>query len=362
MLNISKIGGKHLKFLMFLLFSTYQFSCAQQQNKDEIKIGAYYFNGWTGKTNHITTELVSTFNNRKPVWGWYTGSPKIMQREINLAAQAGISFFSFCWYYTNSDSLRYKKHPLNSGVGLFLNSQNCRKLEFNLLVANHEGAEIPASHWNYVTKEWLSFMKKSNYLKVQGKPIITIFSLKSLLKNFGSTKEVKLALERARNLAKHSDLSGITFAICINNYEEIQLAKECGFDILTGYNYHFAGFNESKVIPIDSLLTASTKIWDRFSSANIPYIPAVTLNWDPRPWGTISNKSSTSPRYEGFSENSVFNSVKTVKTWLRKNALKTSEEKIAVIYAWNEYGEGAWLTPDYNNRKLEYLKRALQNN
>src|SRR4051812_33911811 len=70
--------------------------------KDNIKMGAYYFDGWTGKTFHISPALDS-FPERKPVWGWVTSTPSAITEQIDLAADAGISFFNFCWYYNKAD-------------------------------------------------------------------------------------------------------------------------------------------------------------------------------------------------------------------------------------------------------------------
>lgn len=338
-------------------------SYAQDNQNTDIQIGAYYFGGWTGKTNHITNSLLHEFPNRKPKWGWYASNPSIMAQEIDYAANAGIAFFSFCWYYVNSDSSRYKSHPLNSALDFFIKAPNSKRMKFNLLVANHEGTEVGPKDWNFVTDEWLNIFNNDNYLHVGDKPLITIFSIKHLVDRFGSTIRVKEALQIARKKAIRQGFKGINFAICLNdNAVDIKYAKECGFDIFTGYNYHYSGFNSKQVIPIDSLLNSSIKVWDRLARINSPYIPAITLNWDPRPWAAFNKKIMDSPRYSGFSERSIYDAIIAVKSWLKANEVITVKEKIAMVYAWNEYGEGAWLTPTKNNNKLIYLKKALKSN
>jgi hypothetical protein len=52
-----------------------------QQPKPRATVGAYYFDGWSGQTNHITELLKNEFAARKPVWGWKV--------EITRAAGAG---------------------------------------------------------------------------------------------------------------------------------------------------------------------------------------------------------------------------------------------------------------------------------
>ena len=63
-------------------------------------VGAYYFDGWSGQTdNHLTKLLQTEFVNRKPVWGWKDNTVEIMQQQIDYAADHGIAFWAFDWYY-----------------------------------------------------------------------------------------------------------------------------------------------------------------------------------------------------------------------------------------------------------------------
>jgi hypothetical protein len=331
--------------------------------QNNIKIGAYYFDGWTGLTPHITEDLKLNFPERKPKWGWITSTPSIMKAQIDEASKYGISFFSFCWYYVRFDSTNVKKQPLNQALSLFLIAPNRRKLDFNFLVANHEGSRIGPRDWEFVTSLWISYFKAPEYLTVNGKPLLTIFDFKDLIVEFGSPNSVKVALERLRLKAKLKGLAGVNIAACVSgDASEAKLAKECGFDILTSYNNHNSGFTSKlPTVPIDSLTAATVKVWNTFKSQNLPYIPSITLNWDVRPWGKINKANVASARYVGFSSKSVFSQVSAVKDWVRRNPSIVTTEHIAVVYAWNEYGEGAWLTPSMNNKNnyLKSLKQAL---
>ena len=88
----------------------------------------------------------------------------------------------------------------------------------------------------------------------------------------------------------------------------------------------------------------------------------VTLNWDPGPWGSLNKSYHTSQRYKGFSSVSVEKDVQMAKKWLAQNPEKTSKEKIALLYAWNEYGEEAWLTPSITakDNPLNCIKKGLK--
>src|SRR5208283_1121446 len=52
----------------------------------KVRAGAYYFDGWTGKSNHLTPRLRDEFFDREPVWGWRDDSLPVVERQIDCAA------------------------------------------------------------------------------------------------------------------------------------------------------------------------------------------------------------------------------------------------------------------------------------
>jgi hypothetical protein len=46
-------------------------------------LGTYYFNRWSGKTNHVTELLATKYVDRKPIWGWKCDTVEIMQQQID---------------------------------------------------------------------------------------------------------------------------------------------------------------------------------------------------------------------------------------------------------------------------------------
>lgn len=66
-------------------------------------IGAYYFDGWSGKNNsqelwaqeaptHLTEKLYNDYNERQPIWGWRNDDLAIMERQIDIASQMALLF------------------------------------------------------------------------------------------------------------------------------------------------------------------------------------------------------------------------------------------------------------------------------
>lgn len=325
-------------------------------------VGAYYFDGWTKLNNnaHLTNSLMNDFKERKPIWGWVTSTQSVIDAQINCAADAGLSFFSFCWYYNSKINI----NTSNNALLLYNQSLNKHKLKFCLMVANHKPYEIGPKDWAAVTTEWIKQFKLANYLKVDNKPLLIFFSVKSLVDNFGSENEVKKAFDNLRILAVKAGLKGVSIAACLGpGRQETSVAENCGFNLLTGYNYYPIGLSkDKKTANIETLAPAEKEIWDKFKNvSNLKYIPLVTLNYDPRPWLNQPKQVNDISHYTGFGPKSVYNSITNCINWINKNPNNITKEKIAILYAWNEYGEGAWLTPSgaWGNQLLNGVKSAI---
>lgn len=340
------------------------FCSLDTMGQNALRLGAYYFDGWTGKTPHVSAKLKSDYPERTPVWGWKTSTPEVIKQQIDIASAAGIDFFTFCWYFNpNTKGREVARDAKNNALSLYLNAPNKRKLHFSLLVANHGGYALKATQWNELNEYWINLFKDSSYLKVDGRPLITFFDIQSLIKTFGTTDSVGIALDQLREAARQADLPGVSIAVNIGaNKESVELAEQCGFDVLTGYNYHNNGLHGLRTgnMTVDSMRTREQNVWNditRWSSK--PIIPAITLNWDRRPWD--SDSTASSPHFQGYSGASVEKAIRSCRNWMKNNTGHLPNEQIAVLYAWNEYGEGAWLTPSkpLKNSLLEGVKKGL---
>lgn len=357
------ICSKNNKALICLLvvFCSGLISICWGQDK-KVMIGAYYFDGWTGAyQDHITPALTEKFPEREPIWGWKTSSQDIMNKQIDAAANAGLSFFNFLWYFYGGSE--YKKQPLNHSLGYFINAPNKSKLKFNITVVNHAGFDVGPKDWDSLSNYWLEVFENPNYLKVEKKPLIVFYDMKALIAKFGSPDKVKQAFNQLKDKAKRKGLPGVTIGFC-TYVGQVNQADACGADLVTGYNYHAIGFVKGpQAIPIAKMQQAEQTYWNQYAqNKKLKYIPTVTLGWDPRPWATKANGYGYTPYYKGYSANSVYNSVKNGIKWIKANGKNTPKERILLLYAWNENGEGAWLTPGKTGlNPLEGVSKAVRN-
>lgn len=358
-MSVKKFGDKKVLYGVFTFTCIFIVLACSAQRK--VQIGAYYFDGWTGKyPNHITPTLVEKFTDREPIWGWKTSTQEIVDQQIIEAAKGGLDFFNFCWYYHNAT--RYKTEALNQALRFFRQSSQKNRLKYCLTVINHQDSEIGPKDWATLTTEWINQFRDPAYLRVDGKPFLAFYDIKSLLKHFGSESNLKQAIDSLKNEARKAGLPGVNVAV-MGGQNYYDMAYKAGFDIITGYNNHPIGFQQGITrTPIEYLQKAEVKLWDQIpANKPIKYIPVSTLGWDPRPWANKSNGYAHTPYYAVYSDKTVEQSVKAAINWINKNRNKTTRDRIILLYAWNENGEGAWLTPGKNGlRPLDGVRRARQ--
>jgi len=314
------------------------------------KVGAYYFDGWSGKTHHVTDRLKTEFAHRKPVWGWLDDTDQIMRRQIDLAADHGIAFFAFCWYWPEEQE---KNTPLNNALELYLRAENNRRLEFCLLVANHGGFRIGPKDWDTVCGRWIELFRRPTHVKVNGKPLLIFFSPAELLNSFGSPAAVKGAFDDLRRRCRDAGLGGVSIAACAtpgpeHGWNDLAQLTAAGFDLFTGYNYPGAGRRGKEPLrPFAELVDGSIGVWNGFAQkSRLPYAPAVTSGWDMRPWEKADLPAEKqSPYYPDRTPQAVRQFVEHAIAWLDRNPALALPERLVMIYAWNENGEGGYLTP-----------------
>lgn len=325
------------------------------QAKPGVTVGAYYFDGWSGRNKklaedpqfaklnpptHLTKRLLGEFAGREPIWGWRDDELEIVEDQIDLAADHGITFFAFCWYF-HKDPNEIAKDPLNTGLKLYLKANNNHRLKFCLLVANHAGFEIKdTSDWKQVANLWMPYLTHKQHIRVDGKPLLIIFSPQG-----GD----KAGFEYLQASAQKAGLPGVAIAACYAGKPNIGYTHRTHYNIIPGY----ASGSEKHAYA--ELVTAHRQQWQ--GSRQQPYIPAVTAGWDKRPWEGLDGLGQahgwyypdrTPSKFAAFLESAI--------QWMDQHPDQTTTERIVLIYAWNEFGEGGYIAPTKADPDGAYLK------
>ncbi len=315
----------------------------------KVRAGAYYFDGWTGSSNHLTPRLREEFFDREPVWGWRDDSLPIVEQQIDCAADHGLAFFAFDWYWPEGAD---KHSALNTGLELYLQATNKQRLQFCLMVANHGGFRIGPADWDALTDTWVRLFKEPTHLKVEGKPLLIFFSPRELRGAFGSSEAVKGAFDKLEAKARAAGLAGVCVTACAtpgpeNNWDDLADLKAQGYSCLTGYNYHgYPMKGPDKIQPFSRMMEGHQELWERFAAKSpLPYMPVVTVGWDKRPWEDPADPKTHAAYYPDRTPVQVGDFVGRALRWMDEHPDKTTQERVLLLYAWNENGEGGYLTP-----------------
>ncbi len=334
-------------------------SICVQDGLAQMRVGAYYFDGWSGKNRHaddpnepwaknapthLTRRFVEEFSEREPVWGWRNDSQEIMERQIDLAADNGIEFFLFCWYWRDTkgplNPEAIKNLPHHTSLNLYLKAKNKHRIKFSLLVANHGGSEIIGpDNWGDAVEFWKPYFDDPQFVKVDGKPFIVIF-------NTGGIENEGLA--RMQSVAKKAGLPGLSIAGCANTAGK-DFTHRTHYNIVPGYA---AGSEEH---PYSKLVEAHKERWE--GTPEQPYIPEITVGWDKRPWeGPQGLNQKPGYYYPNRTPKAFAGFLNAADQWMDEHPNETTKERIVLVYAWNELGEGGYLVPTKADPKAKYLK------
>jgi hypothetical protein len=199
-------------------------------------------------------------------------------------------------------------------------------------------------------QKWLRYFAQPDYVRVGGKPLFIIFSPGNMRRIFGSSANVHRALDYLRVQARRHGLPGLTIAVGAmvtphgNPWNYGRLAHE-GYDVTTGYNYHDVGGEQPRVpIPYSRLVQDNEAMWERVAThLPQPYIPVITLGWDQR---FSAREQPRAYLYTGRTPAAFTCYAAAARRWIDTHPQRTVRERIVLIYAWNEMGEGGALIPN----------------
>ena len=366
-----------MKWIKVIILATLTICCGArmadaqaQEVKPRIKLGAYYFAGWCGQCrqddgkpehawakgmpSHISQKLLTEFAGRTPLWGWREDAPGVMERQIDLAADNGVAFFAFDWYWTHHkgdpfkiDAVEPGRDSLNLPLLQFMQATNNKRMEFCLLVVNERGDAIedPVAR-KQAADYWVGLFKHPCYLRVAGKPLVLIYKPKDI------TAEETTYLQKA---AQAAGFSGVTVVGCGGG------KPEEGYSLRTRYNVtppNTWTLHKSEEHSYQEVVEANVNAW-KGGTPTQPIIPLVTAGWDRRPWEGVGGYSEHGVEVSWYftrTPEAFGNLLERLASWMDANPTLVTTDRLALCYAWNEIGEGGWLVPCRDDPEGNYLK------
>jgi len=321
--------------------------------KTDCQVGAYYFPGWH---SWARWRPIADFPERKPLLGWYDESkPEVADWQIKWAVEHGVSFFAVDWYWCQG--ARHLEHWLHDA---YLKSRYRRYLKFCLLWANHNPPKTSSeADLLAATGFWLEhYFKLPEYLTVEGKPVVIIFSTHRLTDDLG-TPAVAAAFAKMRERCRAAGLPGLYLVACAGaDRGSLERLKAEGYDAASGYNYPSLGSNGRRWFPYADNIAAYKRLWHAAADHRLlKEIPVLSGGWDSRPWhgqGALVVADRSPALFERH--------CRDAREFLDKRDGDTGPPlKMCLVEAWNEWGEGSYIGPhrEFGFGYLDAIRRVF---
>lgn len=309
-----------------------------------------------------------------PLWGYEDETdPVVMEKKINAAVSYGVNVMIFDWYWY--DGKPFLEDVLNKG---FLGAKNSADMKFWLMWANHNmtsyidqyRTDDNKLYWpggiDRTTFDGMidhiinDFFKKSNYYKINGEPVFSIYELSTFINGIGGAENAKEALQYFEKKTIEAGFPGLHLQAIL--WEELPSKLEgvpsdatatqnstieyFGFKSMTNYQWcHFID-PDGDYKPWGEKAIKKWNEWD--SAFKAPFFPHVSMGWD------------NNPRYPEKDYHFIVNNKPEYFQEFLQRAKKYVDQhpdqpKVITVNAWNEWSECSYLEPD-TVHKMAYLE------
>jgi hypothetical protein len=293
--------------------------------------------------------LNGPYQNREPLSGWQDTTSCAVEQQLARANEFGIDFFVFDWYY-NVAVNEYQGDNLNNAFQTTLSLPDRHGMQFAIQYVDGPPFVVPPADWASTIDEWIGYMSDPDYVRVNGKPLLVVYSMGLLEQALGSSAAVAASLNQLRAAAQAQGLPGVYIVGGLDaSYDpstqslnlDLSIAPADGYDAIGMYNYAVTGI--SGLQPFSTLSDGMQAIWAQAAlTSPLPFIPVAMDGWDARPSNEGDVWFSRTPQdVAGF--------VSAAITWADSNPSLRPEPApappLVLIEAWNELGEDSILVP-----------------
>lgn len=290
-------------------------------------------------------------------------SSDVLEEQLSLARNHGLSGFCFYYYYFHGKKLLYKpiQNYLKSGIDapflfLWANENWTRRWDGGdnevLISQGHSNEDDLA-----FIRELLPTFSDPRYVKIDGKPVLLVYKSHLFPDILKSTEAWRFEASRHG----FPDL----FLVTADDWRPDPVhPRELGFDA----SYEIP----SNIIPDDVLATGieTLELRDDFTGRIVDYRKFASFHMgrpfpDYKRFRTVMAPWDNTPRYASRAIVHINSDNDAFRNWLGAALLDTSrryapEEQLLFVHSWNEWCEGTYLEPDgrTGRRLLEDLKSA----
>lgn len=287
---------------------------------------------------------------------WRGGTADVMKRDLAFARAAAVDFFAFVAY--ESEPAQCPTVPVNVTVcplamafEQYISSPSFPGVNFTFIIEVDRLASNTSWPWwqqrlgSFLAHPWAEVVQNGS----AARPLAFLMGLSALaLQTFpGGAKGLQ---QRLASIAQEGIARGASGPpLWVGLAGDSASLKEVGIDTAGEYAV-FGGSKDGE--PFSTLATATQAKWEQLRSDGMHVLPPVPLGWDPRP--RLLHPPPWLPHGEGsnyFKQGSpqeLAALAATAAQWVRKNADVAPAQR-GLVYAWNEFSEGGWLSPTLFN-------------
>jgi hypothetical protein len=294
------------------------------------------------------------YQGREPLSGWQDNTSCAVEQQFAWAHEFGINFFVFDWYYDVAQN-EYEGDNLNNALQMTKSFSNRHGMQFTIQYIDDGSFIVPSSDWNTTITEWLGYMADPDYVRVNGKPVLFVYSMGHLEGSFTSAA-IADSFNQLRAAAQAQGLPGVYIVGGIDssydlvtqtlNINDLSASAADGYDAYSFYNIAITG-NNPGVQPFSVISDAGQAVWAYVATKSpLPFIPVAVAGWDSRPVGPQPESNWWATR----TPQDVSGLVSAAITWSVSNPSLRPEPvptpPLVMIEAWNELvKEPIWFRP-----------------
>ena len=306
--------------------------------KNDYLLGAQSCNLWREGNSYAGWDYVYPHRaKREPYLGWYDeGHPEETDWEIKWQVEHGIGFEMHCWYRPNNAI----NHPIKDGVldqgiikGLF-NARYSNLAKFAIMCTDEGACETNPKDWREnIIPYWIEyFFKDPRYLKIGGKPVLSIYHLGNWQRMFGGAEGSRQAIQVLREEMTKAGFPGIIVLMEHRGADAnvMRAMKDMGVDYCYAYTW---GTPDAAAQRRKNLAQR-----DAAAATGLNMLPSISMGWDREAWGVHDGSWTPLKDYTALAQ------------WARDDFMPSLPadslgRRIVMLPNWNEFGEGHFLMP-----------------
>lgn len=310
--------------------------------------------GWSGDWRDL-----------KPEIGYYDQElPETLEQHIRQAYDAGLTFFSF-YFYWNKD-IRGEMYP--EALSSYLRASNSNLIKFNLSLYAHPWDDrmiIGPDNAQEIAERLVSYFKQPQYLRLpDGRPLLVIGDDRNIRLPNGEkcndapcyVKSLDTFLKLLKRLSTES--------LGVAPYVQIQ-AGPPGWNLGDEVDSVTCLLPPFKLEGVSAYPSLDNSVLNRLNNAGKPVSPCMFENFDERPRQDIVIPDRSAMIYLTDKTDDLFRHNLMIAKQFSDSAAASGKDPVAriiYVYAWNEWHEGGILEPNVHSgaKNLNILTDVFQ--